>query len=73
MFMNKEARERLEANGWELMGHSPSTDWRSFNSHLEALRGDTRFEFIWRNPLPSVASAGAPSVLHYSVWRRKRE
>jgi hypothetical protein len=70
MFMDKGARERLEANGWEFMGHSPSSDWSSLNSHLEALRGDIRFEFICRNPLPS---SGVLSVCNCSIWRRKRE
>ena len=69
MTMTEEAKKRLEAQGWEFMGHTP---WNSredtIGEHMEVLRGDTSFVFSLHAPLPNERRYDL-----YSVWKKRRE
>jgi hypothetical protein len=67
--MTKLAKERLEAEGWEFMGHI-SWDSREdvISKHMDALQGDTRFVFSLHAPLPNERRHDL-----YSVWKKRRE
>jgi hypothetical protein len=68
--MNDDEKRRLEAEGWEFMGHTPNNPWADVAEHMAALRGgDTGFLFMLHGPLPSEEVA---SPL-YSVWKRRNE
>ena len=68
--MNNDEKRRLEAGGWEFMGHVPNNPWQPVEEHMEALRGgDTGFQFMLHSALPSEPIRNTL----YSVWKRRNE
>lgn len=72
MAMSEKEHKRLLAEGWEFLGHisyDGVNAWERVNEHMDALRGDKRFEFMMHNSLPG-EYVGQPN--YYSVWKKGR-